>query len=350
MNKLIRFRFSLLVAILLFTIAALFIIASMTITTAIAKEKPAHMNVLQTNVGWTFYQDEPNLARRGMAAVYDSHRKVVVMFGGEDMGSVFNETWEFDGTKWQQIITPHKPPARFWHGMAYDSERQVVVLFGGYDDQTRFDDTWEYDGSDWVQVITIEKPQPLSAFGMTYDSCRKKTVLYSGYVNWGTWEYDGMNWEKIVVIDSPEYRHLASMTFDSARCQTVLFAGMGEGAQGRNDTWEYNGINWIKILTNDSPPPRWAHALAYDPLREKTILFGGYGQNYPDGGALDDTWEYDGENWNVINTTSAPAAREQHILVYDGNLQKALLFGGFGNGDTWFYSDQFLVYLPLVVR
>lgn len=346
MNLLLSIRSRSMFAILLTTIAAIFSIALMRITTASAADMSNQSNDPQVNQIWHLHQDVPKMARRGMAAVYDPHRTVVVMFGGEHLSRIFDETWEFDGSEWQKIFPRHKPPARFWHGMTYDSDRQVVVLYGGFDDRRTLNDTWEYDGSDWIQITTSVNPPPLSAFAMTYDSCRKKTVLYSGYANWGTWEYDGNNWERITVKDSPEFRHLASMTFDTARCKAVLFGGMGAGTRGRNDTWEYDGTNWTKIITDDLPDRRWAHALTYDSGLKKTILYGGYGQDYPRGDALDDTWEYDGLNWRVVNNTIMPPAREQHILVYFADLQKVLLFGGFGNGDSWFLR-HFLEYLPL---
>ena len=101
------------------------------------------------HISWELHQSDPDMARRGPAAAFDHSRQVVVMFGGEHNGPVYNETWEFEGENWQQVTTNHAPPGRFWHGLAYDSERQVVVLFGGYDDQDLFDATWEYDGHDW---------------------------------------------------------------------------------------------------------------------------------------------------------------------------------------------------------
>jgi hypothetical protein len=60
--------------------------------------------------------------------------------------------------------------------------------------------------------------------------------------------------------------------------------------------------------------------------------------------------EYDGANWVETNPNDSPSAREQHTMMYEGNQQKILLFGGFGNGETWFYNYQYLMYLPLVVR
>jgi len=226
-----------------------------------------------------------------------------------------------------------------------------VVLFGGTDGQGDLSDTWEYNGTDWVQVQTAHAPTPRHGFGMTYDSCRQKVVLFGGgELLTGTWEYNGVDWQDMTVSTSPGGVSLTAMAFDVTRCRVVLFGGDGGGVQGVNDTWEYDGANWALINTSTSPMPRWGHALAFDPVNEKVVLFGGYGPEYPSGAPLADTWEYDGINWVETRSSVSPSAREQHVLVYEGNNQKILLFGGSGRGETWLYGNVDLVYLPLVFR
>lgn len=302
---------------------------------------------------WRLDQSDPTLARRGMQAAFDSQRQVVVMFGGFDNQDIVdNETWEFNGTSWQQVTPVHSPSARYGHGMVYDDDRHVVVLFGGNDGQGNgLNDTWEYNGTDWIQVTTLHAPSHRQHFGMTYDSCRQKAVLFGGgETSTGTWEYNGTDWQEIVVTTNPGGLYMTAMTFDTTRCRVVLFGGDGGAAKGTNDTWEYDGLNWTDINTATSPLSRWGHAIAFDPVHERTILFGGYGPEYPTGTPLGDTWEYDGTNWIETSPSVSPSANEQHILVYEGTHEKILLFGGFGSGETWFYGNEYSVYLPLVVR
>lgn len=88
--------------------------------------------------------------------VYDSDRKVVVLFGAFPEGEQFiSETWEYDGLEWKQVFPQRSPPVRAWHAMAYDSHRKVVVLYGGsdyfYDNSVNYYETWEYDGMTWTQ-------------------------------------------------------------------------------------------------------------------------------------------------------------------------------------------------------
>lgn len=122
---------------------------------------------------------------------YDAVRKRVVMFGG----SLGNETWEWDGTNWNQRNPATSPTSRCYHAMVYDLARQRVVLYGGQDSGRLWqEDTWEWDGSTWVQ----RGPGPVS----------------------------------------PK-RCFHAMVYDSSRQQVVLFGGQNLGAMGLNDTWEY---------------------------------------------------------------------------------------------------------------
>jgi hypothetical protein len=60
--------------------------------------------------------------------------------------------------------------------MVYDAARQRVVLFGGNQVVSGTNDTWEWDGSAWTQVADMG-PSPRWSFGMTYDAFRQRLVL-----------------------------------------------------------------------------------------------------------------------------------------------------------------------------
>jgi Tol biopolymer transport system component len=291
------------------------------------------------------YTPKPSLARmtnltigapsavRGMQAVYDSARNVIVLFGGTDgQNKILNETWEFNGEAWKKINTPTQPPARFWHGMAYDSDRKVVVMFGGNKDHQGqlHRDTWEYNGQDWKQVNTVTLPPDRGDNpGFAYDSCRKKIVLFGGRsltspLN-STWEYDGKDWVNANPSGTPMGRTLTAMVFDAQRCKVVLFGGMDLSVAGYTDTWEYDGRVWRLVKPQLVPSARWAHAMTYDPVSGKVLLYGGYGPKHPGGKALKDAWVYDGSTWEQV-TLSSNFDVEQHILVFQARDRYALLY------------------------
>jgi hypothetical protein len=79
---------------------------------------------------------------------YDSGRNRTVLFGGGNgSGSIFGDTWEWNGANaaWTQVASTG-PQSRFRHAMAYDSGRNRTVLFGGYNGSSVLGDTWEWNG------------------------------------------------------------------------------------------------------------------------------------------------------------------------------------------------------------
>jgi hypothetical protein len=53
-----------------------------------------------------------------------------VLYGGEAVCGVLNDTWEWDGNEWTQVADMG-PSARKFHSLAHDTKERRVVLFGG---------------------------------------------------------------------------------------------------------------------------------------------------------------------------------------------------------------------------
>jgi hypothetical protein len=88
-------------------------------------------------------------ARVGACSAYDEGRGRAVLYGGSDANGAHLDTWEFDGTNWQQVQGPN-PGGRMNGAMAYDGVRGRVILFGGHTAAAvpqPLDDTWEWNGS-----------------------------------------------------------------------------------------------------------------------------------------------------------------------------------------------------------
>lgn len=92
---------------------------------------------------------------------YDEARAVTVLFGASDVGGTTPETWQWDGSVWQRVVTANEPfanlasPLGAFH-MAYDAERQRVVLVNSASE------TWEFDGVDWTQRFPEPFPDLVS--------------------------------------------------------------------------------------------------------------------------------------------------------------------------------------------
>lgn len=131
---------------------------------------------------------------------------------------------------------------------------------------------------------------------------------------------------------SPRTEH--AMTFDASRNVVVLFGGISQdGSLG--DTWEWDGNEWNLVAT-DGPSPRYRARMVYDSSIGKTVLFGGTGSAC--GGRCGDTWEWDGSQWTEASSSSPPKRRE-HAMAYDSARQEIVIHGGIDNfpiyDDTW---------------
>ncbi len=236
---------------------------------------------------------------------------------------------------WEQVPTNVAPPGREFAGMSYDSLRGRTVLFGGDTFKNGsstppapyFADTWEWDGASWVNRTPAVSPPAVSATAMAYDNNRNVSVLFGGASSSGsltssTWEWDGTTWTQRALALSPSSRAWHAMAYDSARSQVVLFGGTAGGPLA--DTWTYDGANWVHLFPATSPPARFGPAMAFDSVRGKIVLFGGFGAN----GRMNDTWEWDGVTWTQRVSIATPHLRAHGSMVFDSHVGKTILFGG----------------------
>jgi hypothetical protein len=272
--------------------------------------------------------------RTGVAMAYDSMKKVSVLFGGSTGSSeLLRDTWLWDGTNWFSVDSPDQPSRRSMHAMAYDSKNGVTVLFGGLADSSggsieKSNETWLWDGAKWNQVMIGIPPPARSGHAMAYDSSRGMVVLFGGEDKRGelledTWGWDGANWIELRATRNPTARQGHAMAYDKVRQEVVLFGGQDK-ASDQNDTWVWDGAGWILRKPGQSPSPRSFHAMATKDPTCGVILFGG--NDNARGG--DETWYWDGETWSRVNATATPVARSGHGLTFDMRHDKWVAFGG----------------------
>ncbi len=293
-------------------------------------------------------------ARYGHTMVYDSTNNKVVLFGGWDDTNRFDDTWVYDlaGDTWTQMNPVTKPSARQNHAMTYDSTNNKIVLFGGNDGPTRFQDTWVYNiaGNIWTQMNPATKPSARYNHAMVYDSTNNKIVLFGGYDSYGydddeTWVYDVVSdtWTQMNPTSKPSARSLHAMVYDSDNNKIVLFGGYYYDYTSHYDdeTWVYDVASdtWTQMNPPTKPSTRRHHDMVYDSANNKVVLFGGY-----TGISNDETWVYDvaSDTWTQMNPTTKPSARVRHTIVYNSVNNKVVLFGGFDSGgyddETWVYD------------
>jgi cysteine-rich repeat protein len=284
-------------------------------------------------------------SRRSMAFAYDSARKELVIFGGV-LSNELDDTLIFDGAKisTKQVFT--HPSARRDAAMAYDSVRRRIVLFGGRDGFENKQDTWEWDGIVWKQILgLIAVPPATVAPRMVFDPVKKSMLLLTHdeqSTSTSLWSYDGVAWrETSQGAIGPTARDFASIAYDSKRALTVVFGGLDvQGLALNNEVWEWNSrtSTWRKSPFT-GPGPRQSMAMVYDDNANMMVGYGGLNN----GTIFRETWIWDAaSNW--ISRPSMedasrpdPGTRTDQAMIF-GKLKQQQVpiapaiwsFGGFG--------------------
>jgi len=252
---------------------------------------------------WQLLPGSGPIGRFYGAAVYDLHRKKIISYGGVSYGTrkgFTDDTWQWDGKSWQQLADT-SVGTRFLHAMAYDAAHGKTVLYGGIrPDNSYITDTSEWDGVKWTQM-TVPGPGARSHFAMAYNSRHKQVVLFGGVGTKShndTWTWDGKTWQQ-VSQEGPPGRVRHAMAFDSRAGVVLLYGGSVSRTEHAGDLWKWDGQRWTEIkMTGPTPGKRGLHAMAYDAARGKTVLYGG--KDFTTGKILDDTWEWDGQQWAQV--------------------------------------------------
>jgi RHS repeat-associated protein len=142
-------------------------------------------------------------SRVDMQLGYDPVRNQVVLFGGTLQSctstctsTVEGDTWTFNGTTWTAYFPATAPSPRVLYRVAYDPVAGGVVLFGGEtnDPGTLFNDTWRWNGASWDHAVGVASPPGRELFGMAYDAASGQMVVVGGdgplTLPTDTWEYD----------------------------------------------------------------------------------------------------------------------------------------------------------------
>ncbi|MCK4659379.1 MAG: hypothetical protein KAV82_07645 [Phycisphaerae bacterium] len=252
---------------------------------------------------WTLRATTGPTARQDSAAAFDAVRGVVVLHGGHDNNdAALGDTWEWDGTAWAQVATSG-PTDRWSARMVYDGIRQECVLFGGIwdtggsgEEEWLYNDTWVWDGTSWQQRV-VEGPCARRSHGMAFDDTRQVAVLFGGYggefgqgfENLGdTWEWDGTQWLERTVAGPSERRHM-TMAYSTDFGGTLLVGGVygWPDATYFNDTWMWDGMQWSQLQPLGDPLPALAGArlVSHNLLNAGTLYGGSNGEDQ-----FDDTW------------------------------------------------------------
>jgi hypothetical protein len=303
---------------------------------------------------------------------YDPIGGQLVLYGGDvpgqygGMTSVF-DTWEFDGTTWNEVSDPNMS----WrgHGLAYDTSSSELLLvtesgstsatwawqssswkevsegtgsLGDGQADTAYDPaadqmltvqsdlTYAWEDGSWVALKPSTEPQGVGL--LAYDPTISKLVWYQENAEVGavaTWVWDGSNWTYLLPNTFPPVGlKQGSLAYDTSSGNMVLVGDFS----GTEETWTFDGSNWAQQSPATEPPVTDGASLAYDPNSTDLIFYGGESS----GSAVSATWAWDGSNWTVLAPADSPPAVVSAALAYDPAANALVLAGlSSADGSTW---------------
>jgi adhesin/invasin len=295
----------------------------------------------------------------GSAMATDPATGDELLFGGFDNpndttdGTVVGGTWSWNDTAWSALSPATSPSPRAFAQMATDPATGQVVLMGGQDGTTFYGGTYVYAHGTWTKVLSASTTDTATtpserAFGaMAWDPASAQLVLFGGQdqatAYGGTWVWNGTSdtWQQVEAAatngTTPPARYGAAMAYDPALGELVLFGGTsGTPGGAMNDTWAWNGTAWHQLtVTGSTPSARFGATMSYDPALGELVLFGGTVEDASGTISMDgDTWTFDGTSWSELNPGAAPSARYGAAGAYDATSQQLLLFGGSTNAAS----------------
>jgi hypothetical protein len=317
--------------------------------------------------------------RANASSAYDAADGILLLYGGEEQGLVYGDTWEFSGGAWTPVAFPSGTPTpgpRYGAGMAYDPRDGYFLLFGGNNSAGTVNGTWGFNVSlhRWSQVAAggVSGPRSRAFPALAYDPTVGAVLMVGGFIpgNYSayTWSYSAGNWTQAIPggPGAPPGRQLASLAYDPALQALVLFGGRGTNPNASGpgtvfgDTWVCSMTNgtlqWSAMTSHPSPSPRSGASMVFDGLDSEIVLFGGVASS---GTILTDTWLYGAAGWSQLSAVAPPVGSGSTMApaqipgtnVSAGISAPLLISGGdtgVDSGDWFFGSISLAVLAPRV--
>jgi hypothetical protein len=130
------------------------------------------------------------------------------------------------------------------------------------------------------------------------------------------------------------------VTRDATKLFAVLLltaCGSSEPANEEPDV----GASWKRVAEGSDPPGRWGHQLVFDARRNRAVLFGGEGDGgIPLGGLF--AYSFDDESWSAISVSGdAPSPRFNGAAIADPERDRMLVFCGYDGAmldEVWAFD------------
>lgn len=287
--------------------------------------------------------DKPLLA-------YDQARKETILVGIDSEFKTEMYRWDPSGKSWQKIAPETLPPCAHEATLSYQVHNQTILLTGGVCSGATplSEEVWEWNGTTWTKIdatlngFAIDRA---NGAAYAYDTRENRFVRFGGTTTFGTLTESATyllrdtRWRSAYVPARPNPRSLAAFRRDPVRGTIWLFGGLSEFSAGNSisyhrDMWSYSGERWLRVTASASPGNCVTPISAFDTDRQVLVLVCG-GQ---------EVWEWNGTEWKSFSPKPVPDFRRFASLVYDRNMKKTVMFGGYDNlnyrDETWTWDGS----------
>jgi hypothetical protein len=295
----------------------------------------------------------PPSGREHHSALYDPVRDRMLVFGGNNGSSYFNDVWALSlaGTPaWTQLTPAGTPPSgRTFQSAIYDPVRDRMVVFDGHDGSSFLNDVWALSlaGTPTWTALTPTGTPPSARFGhgAIYDALGDRMVVFGGYEldiglvgdAWALSLAGTPGWTELTPSGTPpSARYLQSAIYDPVRDHMVVFAGYnGYDDEDLQDVWALSLAGapaWTELTSSRAPSS--GYGAIYDPVRDRVEVL--------EGSSLWALSLSGSPIWTEQTPTGTPpSARYGESAIYDPVRDRIVVFGGYDVGyrnDVWALS------------
>jgi hypothetical protein len=280
-------------------------------------------------VQWTTLAPVTPLPCEGCGVATDTHRGLLVLFGGARDGAGLDDTWEWDGAQWYLRQPAHRPPPRTAAAMAHDPLRRRTVIHGGWFVGSigwPLTDTWEWDGNDWTQIpngaLNANNLYPHLAFSPSDGGL--VLVEESAYTGFGTFLLDAQGWRQLIgPANTPKLvQGTSALALHRPTGEVVLYGQENPGPQPNPwcSTWVLRNGAWVQLQAASLPGVIQDAALVEEPTTGDLLLVGADASHL--------SWRWNGSTWSADaplrfrGGSGAVDPLRQLAVVFDGGMYR----------------------------
>jgi len=293
----------------------------------------------------------PPSARDSMSAVVNVINNTMVLFGGKDSSSTFNNIslFSLETDTWALAAPAGTLPQKRYAHSAVVSAQNMMVVFGGRNQTTFFNDIAVYDlvANKWVlKSISGSAPKARAGHTAVVDNTGTQMVIFGGV------DVDGVFLNDVTFFDlttfswfsQPSNGTTTRRAYHSAVVSPfnimIVFGG-STSSETLGDTVCYSltTLSWFACSSDTNPNARSSHTAVTSALHLMTIFGGKDGA----GNELADVWSFNmyTYTWQEASPSGVGMSSRYAHAAVGTPFGTMILFGGTSSGTE---SNDFAKY------